>query len=180
MKKTLQLLPLALLIVLAACSEEKDNAELKGQVPDENFELSGLSPLNSGMNYGRYFVGQWLQHSTSTVTNTVIKTDDGTVCDNIHGGNTYENRILWTFNSNGSGTLEKAIDESWQAPVYPGPYSWPIESAFKNEFLWIVGNDSVIYLRLFYKDGLAEIKEKEYEDRKFIYSWIQNETTNSY
>ena len=179
MKKTLQLLPLALLIVLAACSEEKDSAELKGQVPDENYELSGLITPLSGMNYGRYFVGQWLQYSTSTVTNTVVKTADGTFCDNIHGGNTYENRILWTFESNGNGTLEKATDESSQAPGYPGPYSWPNENVFKNDFLWMALNDSILNILLFYKDDVAEIKGKKYESRLFIYTWLHDETTNS-
>ena len=160
MKKTLQLLPLALLIVLAACSEEKDYAELKGQVPENDFELSSTSSLY----YRKYiepFVGKWFINNYDLATQTTILDADGNALETIRGRETREILGTWTFEKDGWGTFVLAkkgsaysTSESLHArdnTPFPNDNLSPL-FRYGNEFQWVVKNDSTMAIT-FYKSG---------------------------
>jgi|GEM_PF-3491797 len=160
---------LILASILAACSSY-DESPL--------FDYEKHSSLEgSTLDYRKYiqpFVGEWLQYATSTVTQTVVKDADGNILDNIQGGDTYENRILWTFRDDGWGTLKQIEDSSWQPPMFANIYNRPFIT-FKDEFQWGVTSDSVMYVRLFFSDSYYEAFKKEYEDRKMTITWMKDE-----
>lgn len=154
--------------ILAACSSYDE-----GRLFDDDFS----SLHGSTLDYRKYiqpFVGEWLQYATSTVTQTVVKDADGNILDNIQGGDTYENRILWTFRDDGWGTLKQIEDSNWQPPMFPNIYNRPFNT-FKEEFQWGVTSDSVMYVRLFFSDSYYEAFKKEYEDRKMTITWMKDE-----
>lgn len=159
---------LILASILAACSSYDE-----GRLFDDDFS----SLQGSTLDYRKYiqpFVGEWLQYATSTETQTVVKDADGNILDNIQGGDTYENRILWTFRDDGWGTLKQIEDSSWQPPMYPNIYNRPFYT-FKEEFQWTVINDSVMYVRLFFSDSYYEALKRVYEDRMMTITWMKDE-----
>ena len=157
MKKNSIFLALALLVLLGACSSER-YGDMQGTI-DADGEKSLLYRM-----YVEPFAGQWNFVCYDILTKTIVTDADGTVRDQIQGRDTRQAELVWTFGTDGWGSivLKKEPRNLPTGDSSPNGNFHPLLK-YGKEFQWKVDNDSTMLLTFYLSDDATETYEARYD-----------------
>ena len=157
MKKYLFFLPLALLILLSACTSvwNDDYADFQGDAESDRTLFFRM--------YIEPFAGKWNFVSYEILTKTVVSDADGTIRDNIQGRETGGIEASWTFETDGWGVIALKKDPTYlpTGETTPNNNTSPLLK-YGKEFQWRVENDSTMMLTFYMTSDNTETYEARY------------------